>query len=103
MGYQQCYATLPLFFITYYFKTKMRAMWDPITLSLPLELTEYLDRQPVDPLEDRFDFFSEPFCTVNYPQPFFMFSALCSLLNLQAARGRKVCAAPSESSSTCVP
>jgi len=53
VGYQQCYATLPLFFITYYFKTKMRAMWDPITLSLPLELTEYLDRQPVDPLEDR--------------------------------------------------
>mmetsp|Transcript_28583 Transcript_28583/g.37431 ORF Transcript_28583/g.37431 Transcript_28583/m.37431 type:complete len:872 (-) Transcript_28583:241-2856(-) len=52
-GYNMCYSMIILFFVTYYFKTKMRGMWEPITLSMPLELTEFLDRQPLDPLEDR--------------------------------------------------
>lgn len=52
-GYNECYAVLALFFITYYFKSKMRSMWEPVALSMPLELTEFLDRQPLDPIEDR--------------------------------------------------
>ncbi len=64
-GMMQVYAIGALMVATFYFKYKMREMWEPVAASLPLEIATALDLMPQEP-EDKLNSFE---ATTVYLQP----------------------------------